>query len=205
MWLHPRLPSRCVSESPLVHYSTKGWSFFWLTTPGLKRTHPSPSTLSKSHTIKKKIVLGTPPPANVRLSWVLILLRGVWGVCAHTCAGGTHLPLAFQPSTMFEGESSAATLIGVEGFTAVRFDTKRRVCRVWALHARCSWLLIDCVTSHSSHRLDWFEEYVFKKPYLSCHEGKLTTAEDKAHETLGACSLNEQLKAAVNKVPHHRN
>lgn len=129
----------------------------------------------------------------------------MWGVCAHTCAGGTHLPLAFQPSTMFEGESSAATLIGVEGFTAVRFDTKRRVCRVWALHARCSWLLIDCVTSHSSHRLDWIEEYVFKKPYLSCHEGKLTTAEDKAHETLGACSLNEQLKAAVNKVPHHRN
>lgn len=45
-------------------------------------------------------------------------------MCKHTRAGGAHLPLAFQPSTMFEGESSAATLIGVEGFTAVRFDTK---------------------------------------------------------------------------------
>lgn len=46
---------------------------------------------------------------------------------------------------------------------------------------------------------------MFKKPYLSCREGKLTAAEDKAHETLRACSLNEQLKAAVNKVPHQRN
>lgn len=40
----------------------------------------------------------------------------------------THLPLAFQPSAMLKGESSAAALIGDEGFTAVRFDTKRRVC-----------------------------------------------------------------------------
>lgn len=85
VWLHPCLPSHCVSESPLVHYSTKGWSFFWLTAPGPKRTHPSPSTLSKSHTIKKKIVLGIPPPANVRLPWVVILfLGGGIGCCVQT-------------------------------------------------------------------------------------------------------------------------
>lgn len=47
--------------------------------------------------------------------------------------------------------------------------------------------------------------HVLEKPYLPCQERKFNAAEDKAHGTLRACSLNEQLKAAVNKVPRQRN
>lgn len=102
---------------------------------------------------------------------------------------------------MFTGESSAEALLGFAGFTAVGLDPTRRVGRVSALHSSCSRLATD----QSLERSSLTEEDVFKKPYLSRREGKLNAAEDKARETLRACSLNEQLKAAVNKVPHRRN
>lgn len=104
-------------------------------------------------------------------------------------------------SVMFTGESSAEALLGFAGFTAVGLDPTRRVGRVSALHSSCSRLPTD----QSLERSSLTEEDVFKKPYLSRREGKLNAAEDKARETLRACSLNEQLKAAVNKVPHRRN
>lgn len=78
-----RLHPRCFSESPLVRESTKGSSFLWLTAPGKKRTHPSPSTLSKSHTVKKNISRYS--SASKCKAFLSLNSFGVWGVrvCVH--------------------------------------------------------------------------------------------------------------------------
>lgn len=164
-----------MSESPLVHYSTKGRSFFWLTTPGLKRTHPShlqhyPKVIQLK---KNSSRYSSASKCKAFLSFDSFWGVGSGGCCVHTHALEGRVYRSLSNHLRCSKESLQQQLTGVEGFTAVRFDTKRRVCWVWALHPWCSWLWIDCVTSRSSHQLDWVEEYVFKKPYLSCHEGKL--------------------------------
>lgn len=187
VWLHPRR----FSESPLVRESTKGSSFLWLTAPGMKRTHPSPSTLSKSHTVKKNISrYSSASKCKAFLSFNSFGVWGVW-VCVHALVARIYHSLLH--CLWRSKEPSAETLLGFEGFTAVGLISKE------------SWLSLSSAQLVLAAGRRLAGAHVLEKPYLPCQERKFNAAEDKAHGTLRACSLNEQLKAAVNKVPRQRN
>lgn len=171
----------------------------------MKRTHPSPSTLSKSHTVKKNISRSS--SASKCKAFLSFDSFGVWGVWACLCvcvymhlwyALTTHSQNCLWCSQESLQQKRCSGLQGLQqsDWIPQEGSVESQLCTARAL----GWP----PTSHSNGK-SLTEEDVFKKPYLSRREGKLNAAEDKARETLRACSLNEQLKAAVNKVPHRRN